>query len=93
MGQVLGRIDDSVYPASHVAYINCTMGGHISPAGWTITGGASTSQLRFWEYQSVDPSGAAHRREPSGRGLDPDSRRPGESMRDPTVVLAGWQPP
>jgi pectinesterase len=59
-GHGLARIDASVYPASHVAYINCTLGSHISPAGWTITpAGVSTSQLRFWEYQSVDPSGAA----------------------------------
>jgi len=30
-GQGLARIDDGVYPASHVAYIHCTMGKHIAP--------------------------------------------------------------
>jgi hypothetical protein len=53
----LSRVDVSVYPASHVAYINCQMGSHIALAGWTITGGAAPSGLRFWEYQSTDPSG------------------------------------
>ena len=92
-GQMLGRIDDSVYPASHVAYINCTMGSHISPVGWTITGGASTSQLRFWEYQSVDPSGAAINVSQRAAGSTQISATQATSMRDPTVVLAGWQPP
>jgi pectin methylesterase-like acyl-CoA thioesterase len=92
-GDILGRIDDSVYPASQVAYVNCTMGSQISAAGWTITGGASTSQLRFSEYESVDPSGApidvSHRAAGSTQ-LTPSQAT---SMRDPTVVLAGWQPP
>ncbi len=92
-GQGLGRIDDSVYPASHVAYINCTMGKHIAPAGWTITGGASTSQLRFWEYQSVDPTGAAIDVTKRAAGSTQISAAMAQSMRDPTVVLAGWQPP
>jgi pectin methylesterase-like acyl-CoA thioesterase len=92
-GQGLGRIDDSVYPASHVAYINCTMGDHIAPAGWTITGGASTAQLRFWEYQSVDPSGAPIDVSQRAAGSTQISAALATSMRDPTVVLAGWQPP
>jgi pectin methylesterase-like acyl-CoA thioesterase len=92
-GQMLGRIDDSVYPASHVAYVNCTMGGHISKAGWTITGGGSTSQLRFWEYQSVDPSGAAIDVSHRVAGSTQISASEAMSMRDPTVVLSGWQPP
>jgi pectin methylesterase-like acyl-CoA thioesterase len=91
-GHGLARIDASVYPASHVAYINCTMGSHISPAGWTVTpAGVSTSQLRFWEYQSVDPSGAAI--DVSQRLFPQISASQAASMRDPTVVLAGWQPP
>src|SRR5262249_51676329 len=56
-GNVLARIDVSAYPASHVAYINCMMGSHISAGGWTITGGTDTSMLRFWEYQSRDAAG------------------------------------
>lgn len=92
-GQVLARIDDSVYPASHVAYVNCSMGSHIAPAGWTITGGASTGELRFWEYQSVDPSGAPINVSQRVAGSTQISASQATSMRDPTVVLAGWQPP
>jgi pectin methylesterase-like acyl-CoA thioesterase len=91
-GQVLARIDVSAYPASHVAYINCTMGSFIAPAGWGVTGLGDTSQLRFWEYQSVDESGNA---------IDTSQRAPGStqisaaqamSMRDVSVVLSGWTP-
>ena len=94
MGEGLARIDSSVYPASHVAYINCTMGKHIAPAGWTTTpAGASTSQLRFWEYQSVDPTGAPIDVSQRAAGSTQISASMAKSMRDPTVVLAGWQPP
>ena len=56
---MLARIDASVYPASHVAYVNCQMSSEIAAAGWQLTGGTATSALRFWEYQSVDSSGKA----------------------------------
>jgi len=88
---ILARIDVSVYPGSHVAYINCQMTG-VAGSGWTVTGGSPTSSLRFWEYQSTDASGKA---------LDVGSRANGTQlsasqatmMRDPTVVLGGWAPP
>ena len=92
-GQVLARIDVSAYPASHVAYINCQMGSQIAPAGWTITGGAATSQLRFWEYGSVDASGKAIDVGQRISGSTQISATQATSMRDVTVVLAGWQPP
>jgi pectin methylesterase-like acyl-CoA thioesterase len=92
-GQVLARIDVGDFPGSHVAYINCTMGSFISPAGWTITDGTPTASLRFWEYQSVDtsanPTDVSHRI----AGSTQISAAEAASMRDPTVVLAGWQPP
>jgi hypothetical protein len=81
-GQVLARVDVSVYPASHVAYVN-----------WTATNAADTSMLRFWEYQSVDPTGNpidVSQRLPASRQL---TAAQAAMMRDPTVVLAGWQPP
>ena len=89
-GIVLARIDASAYPDSHVAYINCQMGNHIAPAGWTVTGGTSAS-LRFWEYQSVDASGAAIDTSKRTGGVQISSTQ-AASMRDPTVLLAGWQP-
>jgi pectin methylesterase-like acyl-CoA thioesterase len=92
-GQGLARIDASVYPASHVAYINCQVGSHISPAGWTITGTTDFSQLRFWEYQSVDPSGNPINVSQRAAGSTQITAAQAAMMRDPTVVLAGWQPP
>jgi pectin methylesterase-like acyl-CoA thioesterase len=91
--QVLGRIDVSAFPGSHVAYVNCTMGGFIAPAGWTISGGTPTSQLRFWEYESVDPMGRAIDVSHRVAGSTQISAAEAASMRDPTVVLGGWQPP
>jgi pectin methylesterase-like acyl-CoA thioesterase len=87
---MLARIDVSVYPGSHVAYVNCQMTG-VGAAGWTVTGGTDTSQLRFWEYQSTDASG--NPLSTSGRqGGVQISASQAASMRDPTVVLGGWQP-
>ena len=87
---VLARIDVSVYPGSHVAYVNCQM-SNVAAAGWTITGGSAGSSLRFWEYQSTDASGNALN--VSGRsGGTQISASQAAMMRDPTVVLGGWQP-
>jgi pectin methylesterase-like acyl-CoA thioesterase len=87
---MLARIDVSVYPGSHVAYLNCQM-TNIAAAGWTVTGGTPTSSLRFWEYQSTDASGNALGT--SGRQYGTQiSATQAASMRDPTVVLGGWQP-
>jgi hypothetical protein len=69
------------------------MGSHIAPVGWLLTAGTDTSRLQFWEYQSKDPS---------GNPIDVSQRLAGSAqitdaqatmMRDPSVVLAGWQPP
>lgn len=91
-GQVLGRIDVGAYPASHVAYINCTMGSFIAPVGWTITGFGDASQLRFWEYESVDESGNAIDTSQRVAGSTQLSAAQAASMRDPSVVLSGWKP-
>jgi hypothetical protein len=88
---MLARIDVSVYPGSHVAYINCQM-TNIAAAGWTITGGSASSSLRFWEYQSTDASG--NPLNVSGRvsGSSQASSSQAATMRDPSSVLGGWQP-
>jgi len=91
-GNVLARIDAGVYPASHVAYINCQMSGAISSAGWLVTGSA-TSSLRFWEYKSVDASGNAINVGSRLSGSRQLSDSEAAMMRDPSVVLAGWTPP
>jgi pectin methylesterase-like acyl-CoA thioesterase len=92
-GNVLARIDASAYPGSHVAYVNCQMGSHISAAGWTITGGSAPSTLRFWEYQSTDASGNAINVSQRAAGSTQISAAQAAMMRDPSVVLNGWQPP
>ena len=87
---MLARIDVSVYPGSHVAYINCQMTG-VASAGWTVTGGTAGSSLRFWEYQSTDASG--NPLNVSGRSNGTQiSDGQAAMMRDPSVVLNGWSP-
>jgi len=93
-GQVLARIDATVYPASNVAYLNCQMSSGIAAKGWTITpaGTSATGQLRLWEYQSSDASGALL--DVSGR--DPASKQLSSSqaanLRNKAIVLDGWNP-
>ena len=87
---MLARIDASVYPGSHVAFINCEM-NNVAAAGWSTTGGGS-SGLRFWEYQSHDAAG-----NPVGTsGRMPGSTRisaaQAATMRDTSAVLNGWTP-
>jgi hypothetical protein len=92
VGQNLARIDATIYPASNVAYLNCQMAGHITRAGWMLTAGTDTSMLRFWEFQSTDPQG--NLLDVSGRTVGTQLLAPQAAMvRDPTVVLRGWQPP
>ncbi|HSU41208.1 MAG TPA: pectinesterase family protein, partial [Polyangiaceae bacterium] len=88
-GSVLARIDVSAYPASHVAYVGCAMGSHITRAGWLVTGGSPTSALRFWEYQSTDLDGKPL--DVSGRlaGSTQISAAQAATMRDPSAVLGG----
>ncbi len=91
-GDVLARIDVSQYPESHVAYIDCEMGNHISAQGWTITGGGSTANLRFWEYKSRTPQGGLVNTSGRAAGSRQISDAEAAQMRDPTVVLSGWDP-
>jgi len=93
-GQVLARIDATVYPSSNVAYLNCQMSSGIAAKGWTITpaGTSATGQLRLWEYQSRDASGAlldVSGRDPASKQL---SASQAASVRDKATVLNGWNP-
>ncbi|HEY3500352.1 MAG TPA: pectinesterase family protein [Polyangiaceae bacterium] len=91
-GSVLARIDVAEYPNSHVAYIDCTLGSHISSGGWTITGGTPSSALRFWEYGSKDESGAPISTSGRVQGSTQLSASQATSMRDKATVLGGWEP-
>jgi pectinesterase len=92
-GITLARIDLTMYSASQAAYINCQLSSGIAPVGWTLIAGTNTSMLRFWEYQSVSPFGAAVDVSKRLAGSTQISSSEATMMRDPTVVLAGWQPP
>jgi len=92
-GDMLARIDVSAYPASSVAYVNCTMGSHIAPEGWTITGGSAGGALRFWEYQSKDPSGTLVNTGSRASGSHQMTASEAATLRDPAMVLGGWTPP
>lgn len=57
---VFGRVDPRVYPFSHVAYIDCAVGGPLTPAGWIFDGpgkDAPKDHIRFEEFHSTDPAG------------------------------------
>lgn len=57
---VLARIDPKVYPYSHVAYIDCTINGPLTPAGWVFDGpgkDAPKDHVRFEEFHSTDAAG------------------------------------
>ena len=60
---ILARIEPGRFPYSHVAFINCAMGPHISPVGWQfdkVPGGAAVGPVeheQFQEFQSVTLDG------------------------------------
>jgi hypothetical protein len=51
------------------------------------------SQLRFWEYQSVDANGNLINTGSRLNGSKQLTAAQAAMMRDPSVVLAGWTPP
>ena len=61
-GCYLGRTTNNSYPYCQSVFINCTIqstlqGTLILPVGWKITTDTDTTNLRWWEYKSVDPCG------------------------------------
>ena len=92
-GIALARIDLTMYPGSMVAYVNCQMTSNVAPVGWTIIAGTDASQLRFWEYQSVTPSGTAVDVSKRYAGSMQISASEAATLSSPSTVLSGWQPP
>lgn len=90
---VLARIDVSAYPHSEVAYIDCEMGSHISPAGWQITGGNAPQTLKFVEYGSRSPNGTPIDTRQRVAGSRQLSANEAAKYRGPAQVLGGWTPP
>jgi len=91
-GTTLARIDASLYPDSEVVFIDCQLGAHITPQGWTVTGDTATAALRFLEFRSTDLSGQlldVSQRHPASRQLDADEAA---ELRDKASLLGGWDP-
>lgn len=55
----LGRTSAGLTDYGNVAYINCKMDAHITPAGWSnaFINPTYTANARNWEYQSTAPDG------------------------------------
>jgi hypothetical protein len=90
---VLARTDTSTFADCEVAYIDCTMGAHISPAGWLITGTGGTENLRFLEYRSRDAGGAFIDVSQRAAGSRQMTDSEAAELRQPANVLSGWVPP
>lgn len=93
-GHLLGRIDATRFPGSHVAYVDCRMASAVDPKGWEITppGTTAWNGVRFWEYgtRSLDENPLSlGKRHPASRRL---TRAEALKMRDKRHVFAGWDP-
>lgn len=92
-GHLLARIDAQRFPASQVAYLDCRLGEHIAAPGFEVTPpGAQARGVRFSEAGSLDLTGRpldVAGRHPVSRRL---TRAEAQRLRDPAVVLAGWDP-
>ena len=88
-GIVLARIDVGVYPGSQVAYVDCEMGSHIAPEGWTITGGARRQLAALLGVPEQRRGRSAARRQPAHLGLEADHRRTGDGATRPGARAVG----
>lgn len=95
---VLARIEPVRFPYSEVAFIDCAMGPHISPAGWLLDkaqGAAApgpADKIRFLEYHSVTLEGKpldVSKRLPASRQI---SAAEAAELRSVSKVLGGWTP-
>lgn len=91
-GMYLSRIDPTVFPYSQVAYINCTMGSHILPAGWLLNNATTAPNVQFWEYKTTNPNGTLL--DVSQRALFSRQLTAAEAAQwsSPAFVLGGWVP-
>ncbi len=91
----LARIDAARFPYSQAAFIDCSMGPHILPVGWQVTGTTNYTNLRFQEFNSTDLAGKPldlTQRHPAARELSPTEAA---ALSDPAKVFTGqnaWNP-
>jgi hypothetical protein len=92
-GCYLGRTTNNSYPYCQSVFINCTMPSTlILPVGWKIADGTDTTNLRWWEYKSVDPCGnliGVRVRAPYSKQLDDANAL---WWRDVNNVFGTWNP-
>ena len=91
-GNVLARIDAGVYPASHVAYINCQMSGAISSAGWLRDRQRHLRAPLLGVQERRRVGKRDQRRLAAGRIATAVRLGGGDDARSERV-LAGWTPP
>jgi pectin methylesterase-like acyl-CoA thioesterase len=90
----LARIDSDRFPHSQAAFIHCSMGPHIPPAGWQVTD-TNQTQLGFLEYQSTGLDAQPldiRQRHPASRQI---SGEEAAAMSDPAQVFSfenNWNP-
>jgi hypothetical protein len=88
----LARIDPTVFPYSQVVFINTAMGPHIIPEGWLLNNATTAPNTQFWEYKSMDLSGApldVSQRASFSRQI---TAQEAAQWSDPAFVLGGWVP-
>ena len=92
-GHVLARTDTTSFPNCEVAYLDCALGSHLTPAGWLITGTGGTANLRFLEYHSKNLTGGLIETSQRAAGSRQMNDAEAAFYRVPANVLAGWAPP
>ncbi|MEY3897654.1 MAG: hypothetical protein RLZZ214_3175, partial [Verrucomicrobiota bacterium] len=93
---VFNRIDPDGWPYSAVAVVDCTVGSHISSAGWqrdgTGTGTGTLANLRLREYRSLTPAGALVNTSQRLAPWSQLSEVEAAGYRDFPAILGGWTP-
>jgi pectin methylesterase-like acyl-CoA thioesterase len=97
IGVYLGRTTNNSYPYSQSVYLNCIMSGSVVyPVGWKFSSSDTDfSNYRFWEYKSVNQSGAlidvSHRIDPGSRQITDDNEA--AMLRDVNYIFKpSWNP-
>ena len=91
----LSRIETARFPQSEAIFINNVMDVHVRPVGFQLTPAACPNpfSIKFWEYKSVDPTGALI---DTSQRLAPCSHQMTDAeavtWSDPAFILNGWVP-
>jgi pectin methylesterase-like acyl-CoA thioesterase len=91
----LSRIETARFPNSEAIFINDTMDTQVRPVGFQLTPAACPNpfSIKFWEYRSVDPTGAPIN---TSQRLAPCSHQMTDAeaatWSDPAFILNGWVP-